>query len=397
MPELVKTFTSDGSKLMFHEETMRQLRDGVGRPLVSHIMPTDTCQDSCSFCSVSTRDGKVLAFQDMIDYLDILLRYGLKAVIISGGGNPILYKCPKTGKNFNQLVEAIHERGLEIGLITNGMALRRYQCSNTHSFRESWGTVRPETLDMLTWVRVSMSGLDHERRSVEIPDIDPEKTTLGLSYVFADIFDEPADKHHGKVSTPGDLITLGSSRLSLKPTWWAADRVDELTEQIGFYVQTYKPRYCRLLPNCLEPDRISDRCEVLQGMADAINKQVGYEPCFVQHKPPRAPAACYIGYLHPVLSTDGLVYPCDSVTLAVAEVAYRENRSDHRFASPWAICHWQDIAKIYDEPVRSLIKHPEEMCRGCVFETQNSILKGVVDGTAAITPPAERPVHENFV
>lgn len=396
----LNTFTSTGHKFFAHQEAMAKLRNGRGQPIVTHVMLTDICNHSCAFCSVQARAGDSLPFDSVIEYLDTLRQYGLKAVILSGGGNPILYKCKETGKNFNDVVDAIHWRGLEIGLITNGMPLRKheyryavdqsryepndYQIKST--FRESWGTVRPETLDKLTWVRISMSGLDHEEREVYVPDIDPSKTTLGFSYVAHDLYREPADPHHGKVSTRADLL---SGDVGREPDESFEKRVCNLTSKIGLYVRTYRPRYVRLLPNCLEPSLIPYRCSVLESMAYDINREVGYECAFVQNKPPAAPKACYLGYIHPVLNCDGYVYPCDSCVLNEA--------AGHQFANPWRICHWSDIARIYDEPVRSLIRDPAQSCPGCVFTRSNEILGGVVDGTIDTAPPATAPEHVNFI
>ena len=393
MSKLNDTFTSTGAKFFAHQEAMKSLSAGKGRCITAHAMICDVCNHSCAFCSVAARAGDSLAFDDITGFVDILMRYGLKSLILSGGGNPILYKCKTTGKNFNNVVDAIHSRGLEIGLITNGMPLKLYQGDFQHDWgsegikygwsRESWATVRPETLDKLTWIRISMAGLDHEENEVYVPDIDPAKTTLGFSYVAHDIFHEPADPHHGKVSTHADLITL--DRSTCKPTWKFEDRIQTLTEQIGHYVRTYKPKYVRVLPNCLEPSLIAHRCDLLQKMADAIDPDI----VFVQQKPPKAPHACYLGYVHPVLNCDGYVYPCDSCVLNEA--------AGHSFANPWRICHWKDVAKIYEEPVRSLIADPAKTCPGCVFSTSNEILRGVVDGTADITPPNVMPTHVNFV
>lgn len=105
-------------------------------------------------------------------------------------------------KDFNDVVNLIHSRGLEIGLITNGVNMKEYSCGRT-----SWVTVKPETLDKCTWIRISMSGLDHEEKEVYVPDIDPTKTTLGFSYVYHDTYIEPKELNHGKVSTIEDLIT----------------------------------------------------------------------------------------------------------------------------------------------------------------------------------------------
>lgn len=388
----VNTFTSTGAKFFAHEEAMTNLRNGKGQPIVTHVMLTDVCNHKCAFCSVQARAGDSLLFKDVMGYLDILEKYGLKAVILSGGGNPILYKCKESGKNFNDVVYEIHARGLEIGLITNGMPLKKFDSTWSHdlkvfTFRESWGTVRPETLDKLTWVRISMSGLDHEENEVFVPDIDPSKTALGFSYVAHDIYDEPSDPHHGKVSRPLDLISKEKSYRT-KPNLSFVDRMSELIDQITHYVRVYNPRYVRLLPNCLEPELIKSRCSDLTLMAQRINFSVNRETAFVQYKPPAAPKACYLGYIHPVLNCDGYVYPCDSCVL--------NETAGHQFANPWRICHWKDIADIYEKPIRSLIEDPAKTCPGCVFTQSNNILTDVAHGRLGMIV-REKPEHVNFV
>jgi hypothetical protein len=238
-----------------------------------------------------------------------------------------------------------------------------------------------------------MSGLDHEEDEVFVPDVDTTKTTLGMSYVFADIFSEPATKH-GQVSTKSDLITL--NRIGFKDRL-AMDRVPKLTEQIAHYAQVYKPRYIRLLPDCLLPSVLEERCAVLQKMADDINATVDYKPAFVQQKPPSPPRACYLGFVHPVLATSGMVFPCDSVVIAAAELGYRTGQPNHKFDDKWAICHWTEIAKIYEAPIRSLIENPSEICRGCLFSRQNAILDEIVNGTSDLASPDAVYEHAEFV
>jgi hypothetical protein len=380
------TFTSTGHKFFAHQEAMAKLRNGRGQPIVTHVMLTDVCNHTCAFCSVQARAGDSLAFDDVLAYLDILRGYGLKALILSGGGNPILYKCKETGKDFNDVVDAIHARRLEIGLITNGMPLQRFPSVGWED-RRTWRTVRPETLDKLTWIRISMAGLDHAERKVYVPDIDPAKTTLGFSYVGHDVYFEPADPHHGKVSTQLDLISGDKKRA---PDWAFQDRMWELIDQLTHYALIYQPRYIRLLPNCLEPEKIPQRCVELGEIARNVNNGCGgRQIAFVQQKPPKAPHACYLGYIHPVLNCDGWVYPCDSCVLNEA--------AGHQFANPWRVCRWNEVAQLYEQPVRSLIADPAKTCPGCVFTQSNELLRGVVDGTADLTPPVERPEHVNFV
>lgn len=388
---LAESFTSRGNKFFAHQEAMKNLRNRKGQPIVTHINLTDICNHTCAFCSVQARAGDSLLFDDVKSYLDILMRYGLKAVILSGGGNPILYKCKKTGANFNDVVDHIHGNGLEIGLITNGMPLKNFESRwdlnlKTFDIRKSWTAVKPETLDKLTWVRISMSGLDHKEEMVFVPDIDRNRTTLGFSYVAHDIYQEPEDPYHGKVSRPLDLISRSKES---PPDAMFEERIEKLTDQFTHYIKIYRPRYLRLLPNCLEPGLISLRCRQLEDMAKVINFAVNRDVAFIQQKPPKAPRACYLGYIHPVLNCDGYVYPCDSCVL--------NESAQHQFANPWRICHWRDIAQVYERPVQSLIKDPAQTCPGCVFTQSNEILYSVVNGVDPIPVANEKIEHENFV
>jgi Radical SAM superfamily len=379
-------YTSTGSKFFAHEEAMTNLRNGRGQPITTHVMLTDICNHSCAFCSVQARAGDSLVAGDVMEYLGTLKHYGLKSVILSGGGNPILYKCKKTVSDFNSIVTSINRMGLEIGLITNGMPLMTFPMVSNHQ-RQTWKTVRPETLDKLTWVRISMAGLDHDEREVYVPDIDHSKTTLGFSYVAHDLYIEPADPHHGKVSRPLDILSGDCHR---QPNVSFEDRVEWLVEQFKYYVDKYKPSYLRLLPNCLEPPKIEPRCKQLQCMADEVNEAAGREVVFVQYKPPAAPKACLLGVIHPVLNCDGYVYPCDSCVL--------NETAGHKFGETWRVCHWSEIAKLYENPLpRSLIADTHKQCPGCVFTRSNEILGGVRDGIIIASPPQQTPDHVNFV
>lgn len=398
---LADTFTSRGNKFWNHPEALEGLRNGSPKPVVSHIMLTDVCQHTCAFCSVATRDGNSLTREQIKGYVEQLLPLGLKSIILSGGGNPILYKekltpnmvdgfdaNPLVPWNFNDVVDYLHGKGLEIGVITNGMPLVDYTewipgngGGNIPINRKSWKTVRPQTLDKLTWLRISMSGLDHAEGVVYVPDINPDKTTLGFSYVAHDIYEVPEEPNHGKVSTLEDLAAFRPID-SVAPRTFE-DRYGTIRDQIAAIVERHKPTYVRLLPNCLEVSRIPDRCDKLRAMAASIDPNI----VFVQFKPPEAPPACWLGYLHPVLNSDGYVYPCDSCVL--------NKSAGHKFAEPWRMCKWDEIGTLYSKPARSLIKNPAGTCPGCVFTASNKLLQTIVDG-APLQAPSEVQ-HPNFV
>lgn len=374
--ELASSFTSDTSKFFWHQDVMEAMRNGQGKPIVSHIMPTDLCDRFCAFCSVQRREKDHLSLEQVRVYLEQLVPLGLKAVIISGGGNPLLSKCKESGSGFNEYIELIHSFGLQIGLICNGLKMKKYPCGRT-----SWITCKPETLDKISWIRISMAGLDHDDKTVAVPDIDPTKTTLGFSYVYHDIYIEPADRWHGRVSVPEEVTTPlkeNDNRIIL-----GVDRKDWLTEQIKSYVDQYQPKYVRLIPNCLEPKKIDQRCKELQEMADIINPEVA----FVQWKPPAAPKNCWLGWVHPVLVPSGDVLPCDSCCLNPS--------AGHSFGNPWKVARWDNIGEMYKRKIHSLVD-PQKWCSGCVFTRQNEVLEAVVNGGNTPQPDTE-PFHSAFV
>lgn len=332
-------------------------------------MPTDLCNFKCGFCSVQHRAGDSLKMDQIVDYISQLVPIGLKSVILSGGGNPLLFKDGK--HDFNSLVEYLFGAGLQIGVISNGLPLVE------NDGRMVWKGIRPSTLDMLTWVRVSLAGWDHPQDRCDTPDLDPSKTTLGGSYVLHDIYDEPADKKHGRVSTAEDVITPNGKVV------YGEDRVPKLKQQLKEWSDRYHPKYVRLLPNCLEPSKIQRRADILQAMADELDPSV----FFVQVKPPRQPKRCLKGYPHPVANCDGFVYPCDSVVL--------NKTAGHQFGSAWRMCAMKDIGEFYSRPISPNV--PNNICPGCVFSDQVDLISAVADGMETPIPSGQEPEHINFV
>lgn len=390
MSALSTSFTSTGEKLFWHQEAMQALRDGSGKPIHAWLAAHDLCNHKCSFCSVGERAGDVLAFPIIQKYFETMVKLGLKAVTLSGGGNSILYKCRETGTDFNGLVDFLHGLGLQIGVITNGMPMTEYftgyklegykdgipRYSITH--RNSWKVVSPETIDKLTWCRISMSGIDHNHREqkVFVPDFDPSKTTLGFSWIMSDSYQEPTHKH-GWVSTPEDVKTPGGKIVR------AEDRMPWIEDQIRGYVERHSPAYVRLLTNCLEPQRIPERHALLSAMAQRINPDV----CFSQNKPPRQPQKCWKVLPHPCLNADGFVYPCDSTVL--------NKSAGHKFGSEWRICRSDQIGELYADP--SKFDMPDGICPGCVFADQVDLLHGIVGGGETPVQHGTPPQHVNFI
>lgn len=385
-PELDTSFTSTGAKLFHHQEAMQALRDGKGRPISAWCAPTDVCNHKCAFCSVGERVGDVLRFSQIKDFIDQLVPRGLKSITFSGGGNPLIYRCKESGATIETVIEYAHDQGLEVAMITNGMPLTEYPSENYGvgddevlrlGYRKSWKNLSPRHLDMLTWCRISMSGLDHNHKEQEVfvPDFDPAKTALGFSWIMSDSYEEPTHKH-GWVSTPEDVKTPGGKFIN------AEDRLSWIEERIKHYVEKHNPRYVRLLTNCLQPERIEHRHAILQEMAARINPAI----VFSQNKPPRQPKKCFKVLTRPCLNADGWVYPCDSVVL--------NRTAGHKFDSVWRVCPGAEVGEMLDHPEK--YQMPDNVCPGCVFADQVDLINDIVGGRE--TPLPSDPVsHINFV
>lgn len=389
---LLDEFTSRGTKIAWHRDIIDGLHQGRGVPKVSGIFITDICQHKCAFCSTANRARDVLPFDHIMTYVDQLIPLGLKAVILSGGGNPILWKEGK--RDFNDLVDALKAKDLEIGLITNGLrgmvdyGMDKDRVIATTSgpvydgsrgkIRRSWKTVHPSTLDKLTWIRISLSAWDHGEE-VEIPDIDPNLTALGGSWVYHDSYEDPQDRH-GKVSRPEDLhIPLGPDT-KIK---WGKDRLPFIKQKMKEILDAHPFTYIRALPNCYEIQKIPERCKELEEMALEVDRRI-----MVQYKPPSPHDVCLLGYSHPVLWPSGDVTPCDSVTLLDAA-----NRTQG--GNAYVIGQWDTIHELYEKPVHSLID-PMVHCQKCVFGTNNRVLDAIWKG-ADPQPVGPEPVHKNFI
>ena len=165
-------------------------------PVTLQLVPTDTCNLNCDFCSVKNRPGNELDL-DIIEkvlYSEPFVTH-LKAVEITGGGEPTMY--PK----INELIELCWRAHLQMGIITNGTVLKR----------------KVKHLERLTWIRVSLNCLDY------VPDIDlsgiPDHVTLGCSYVLND-------------RTTQDIL-----------------------DKVGDYADKYNAAYVRIVPDCLDLDK----------------------------------------------------------------------------------------------------------------------------------------------
>jgi len=90
-------------------------------PVSINLDLTSACNFSCPHCvdSKIINTGELLRLDDVKHTIDVLRSHGLLSVILLGGGEPTLHR------NFEEIVRYIKNRGLELGIVTNGSRLEK--------------------------------------------------------------------------------------------------------------------------------------------------------------------------------------------------------------------------------------------------------------------------------
>ncbi|MFA5075664.1 MAG: radical SAM protein [Candidatus Babeliales bacterium] len=155
-------------KLMRHLDHLRKIRDGqIVAPLHVSVWPTIKCQMRCNVCCCQDEDHGAetsIPWDDYVEAVRVLSVYGTKAIELSGGGEPLLWR------DFDKGVELAKENGIAVGLVTNGLELNKTPLY---------------VLEKFSWIRVSVYSME------QIRDIDFKRipATVSLSYILGHMDD----------------------------------------------------------------------------------------------------------------------------------------------------------------------------------------------------------------
>jgi organic radical activating enzyme len=349
--EMEHKFTSTGIKFWRHKEQMESYKNGSPNTVIStHISPEGACNLKCPYCSVTYRDTHSRIELEVIqDYVVKLKTRGLKAVILTGGGEPTLYK------KFNELVQWLkYEQNLSVALITNGTNTQR---------------VEDKTWKAFSWVRVSINIFEGWETKIALPYQKlSSECVVGASAVMTFEHQKIDDKYIDKV-------------LMLKKISEVADKIDA--------------KYVRILPNCLLQQ---DKLILMHRNIEKVLSELNDKRFFHQHKLHNAPkcSTCHQAYFRPYLSEEpffknnkpGSVYPCDSVVL---------NNGNQRFLQKYQLCSASDILDFLDKKIQMRFD-PKVDCSGCVFTSNvNMIDDWVTNGTNQFNNYQTPLKHEEFV
>lgn len=133
----------DSHKLIYHPEIVSRWLKGENiYPIEIEISPSGSCNHRCVFCAVD-----YIGYQSVFLKKDIILRdisqmskKGLKSVICSGEGEPLL------NKEMPDIVNGIKSCGVDVAMSTNGVLFSREKLL--------------DCLAAFTWVRYSVASME---------------------------------------------------------------------------------------------------------------------------------------------------------------------------------------------------------------------------------------------
>ena len=280
------------------------------------FIPTNKCNLNCPFCSCAEDDRKTeMNITDAEYIISLLHELGSRAVTITGGGEPFLYK------HISRLIWGFVLHNIQVGLVTNGLLLNR-----NHS-----------ALKPVTWCRIS-NGDDRQFTD------DYHRT---LSEVVA------SNQH---------IDWAFSHVVSRHPN------ICEIKKVIGF-ANEHKFTHVRLVADLLDYENVDMEALQYQLEDDKIDLS---RVIFQARNEPVRGMPCYICYLKPIIGADCKVYTCCGVQYALKKPskkmprelclgsAFDMQKIIERSHRPFdgSICH-RCYYKSYNDVLRELLAEHE--------------------------------------
>lgn len=108
----------------------------LGSPLVVDLDPTTFCDLACPECiSTQVLNKGQFGPKRLIRLAEELCESGVKAVILIGGGEPLIHQST------DRVIKTLYDSGVRVGMVTNGTLIDRHLDTLSH---------------MMSWVRVSV-------------------------------------------------------------------------------------------------------------------------------------------------------------------------------------------------------------------------------------------------
>lgn len=211
---MAENIRMDSHKLIYHPETVSKwMRGELIYPIEVEISPSGTCNHRCVFCAVDYvgYHPDFLKRDTILRDISQMARRGLKSVICSGEGEPLL------NRDMPDIANGIKACGVDVAMSTNGVLFTREKLQ--------------DCLGAFTWVRYSVASMyetfydkiqrgrpgDLERVKVNLAEAVRMKRDRGLSTTLGVQCLLLPDNLSGLPDMAGQLREIGVDYLTVKP------------------------------------------------------------------------------------------------------------------------------------------------------------------------------------
>ncbi len=234
------------------------IRGSEVMPIHPQLYITNKCNLDCEFCSCSDRQkGLEMKFGDVREVVDVLADRGTRAITISGGGEPLLHK------QINEIIDYTDTKGIEVGLVSNGIDLDKLDYHNN-----------------LTWCRISSAD---DRTRIYDSITKAIKNNPQTDWAFS----------HVVTRNPNYYIIKGIINFS----------------------NIYDFTHVRLVSDLCDLDNVPSMEEVKKNLKEIDDSKVIYQG---RKDSTRGTKNCYISLLKPVISPEG-IFPCCGAQYAIKD------------------------------------------------------------------------------
>jgi len=186
----------DQFKVLHHIDTMKAISSGrIVAPVTVSIEPCSGCNYNCIWCSSKKyrEENPSILSKELLNYLPTeLAGAGVKAVLFTGGGEPML------NPHLLDAMPKYKTAGLQIGVITNGAIFRTIDdffilAYNCEFIRVSIDAIKPETYELVHGTSPEMLGivLQYLKRLINARDKlsynGSKKCEIGVSYLLSPV------------------------------------------------------------------------------------------------------------------------------------------------------------------------------------------------------------------
>ena len=172
--EKTQKYSTWGDKYLQHTDVLYSIQyEDKFKPINVQLSLCEICDSDCPFCSVAARPLKsYIPWPKLVKMMEDFKTLGAKAVEITGGGNPMLYRDKEHKKNITDVVELCGQLGFDVGIITNSENIERHL--DKRAFK--W----------LNWIRISLIKLDEGKNPEDYDFGSFPRDKIGLSYIIYD-------------------------------------------------------------------------------------------------------------------------------------------------------------------------------------------------------------------